>query len=140
MSNKKQSKKEEIKVVKNGWVNFGRIVDKKLKDGQTKPDKALVLDRNVTIEITEKKVGKDKQEYLLKRTIKGGTYFNITPAEQHVERLYANNAKQLEQQLEFLDKNPYIKHIVSLAPEREEVEYDIKGTPGEDDDSDDIPL
>ena len=112
-----------MRVEKNGWVTLGSVVtlkEKKYKSGKTAM--ALVVDKNTTVIIKQKAFGKDG-EYIIERELKGGSYLNITPVDEHAERLYSKKPEQLQKQLDFYNQNQFLKYHVGAGPEKPAAEY-----------------
>lgn len=126
---------KKLPVKTNGWINLGKIVDvrKRETDDPNAPTRqALALDKNLTMIVRQKNFV-NGEEVIVEREFSGGKYFYITPAEDSVRLKYRNNSDMLKKNLEFLNRNPFIRADVSVPPDKENVNYDTQDSAESDD-------
>lgn len=99
----------------NDWINLGKIVENKLRDGEKKPSKALQTGYNV--EVTVKQTKADGS--VVTRIFPPKSYFNITEEKAYLEKINKNNPGKLEKALENLKKFNHVKYDVTASPAKD---------------------
>lgn len=99
----------------NVWINFGKIVDQQLRDGEEKPRKALQTGFNV--EVTVKQTNADGS--FVTRVFPPKSFFNITEEIASINQKFAKNPERLEKELANRKKYPFVKYDVSAGPSKD---------------------